>query len=69
MCRALHATATKTKKKTLRSSQGATERVQKLRCNYWEQVKEIDPENLVFLDEMGVLRLFDTNSCSLPSWK
>ena len=22
---------------------------------YWEQVKQIDPENLVFLDEMGVL--------------
>ena len=22
---------------------------------YWEQVKKIDPDNLVFLDEMGVL--------------
>jgi len=44
-----------TKKKTLRSSQGITERVQKLRREYWEQVKDIDPENLVFLDEMGVL--------------
>ena len=44
-----------TKKKTLRSSQAATERVQKLRCDYWDQVKNIDPENLVFLDEMGVL--------------
>jgi transposase len=44
-----------TKKKTLRSSQGATERVQKLRSEYWEQVKDIEPENLVFLDEMGVL--------------
>lgn len=31
------------------------ERVQKLRCEYWEQVKDIDPENLVFLDETGVL--------------
>ncbi|BDA73993.1 transposase [Calothrix sp. PCC 7716] len=44
-----------TKKKTLRSSQGATERVQKLRLEFWEEVKAIDPENLVFLDEMGVL--------------
>ncbi|MBW4603742.1 MAG: hypothetical protein KME29_30310 [Calothrix sp. FI2-JRJ7] len=43
------------KKKTLRSSQGATERVQNLRLEFWEQVKAIDPENLVFLDEMGVL--------------
>lgn len=47
--------ATDTKKKTLRSTQGATERVQKLRGEYWEQVKQIEPENLVFLDEMGVL--------------
>ncbi|OKH32237.1 transposase [Calothrix sp. HK-06] len=26
-----------------------------MRCEYWEKVKEVDPENLVFLDEMGVL--------------
>ena len=43
------------KKKTIRSSQAATERVQLLRCEYWEKVKDIDPNNLVFLDEMGVL--------------
>ena len=48
-------TKVNTKKKTLRSSQAATERVQKLRCEYWEKVTEIAPENLVFLDEMGVL--------------
>ena len=47
--------AADTKKKTLRSTQAATERVQKLRGEYWEQVKQIEPENLVFLDEMGVL--------------
>ena len=41
-------------KKTLRSSQCATERVQKLRGEYWEQVQNILPENLVFLDETGV---------------
>ena len=29
--------------------------MQILRCEYWEQVKNIDPDNLVFLDEMGVL--------------
>ena len=43
------------KKKTIRSSQSATERVQILRCEYWEKVKTVDPDNLVFLDEMGVL--------------
>ena len=43
------------KKKTLRSSQCATERVQGLRQEYWKQVQQVDPENLVFLDEMGVL--------------
>ena len=47
--------ATNAKKKTLRSTQAATERVQKLRGEYWEQVKQIEPLNLVFLDETGVL--------------
>ncbi len=47
--------AVNTKKKTFRSSQGATERVQKLRSEYWEKVKHVEPENLVFLDETGVL--------------
>jgi hypothetical protein len=43
------------KKKTLLSSQAATDIVQKLRGEYWEKVKNIAPKNLVFLDEMGVL--------------
>jgi transposase len=47
--------ATDAKKKTLRSTQAATERVQKLRSQYWEKVKKIEPSNLVFLDETGVL--------------
>ncbi|WP_211176559.1 IS630 family transposase, partial [Brasilonema sp. UFV-L1] len=46
---------TNIKKKTLRSSQGKTQRIQKLRSEYWQQVKQVDPENLVFIDEMGVL--------------
>jgi hypothetical protein len=29
--------------------------VQILRGEYWDKVKNIDPDNLVFLDEMGVL--------------
>ncbi len=43
------------KKKTRRSSQSAPERVQIQRCKYWEKVKKLDPNNLVFRDEMGVL--------------
>ena len=39
----------------MRSSQAETERVQKLRVEYWEKVKDIDPVNLVFLDETGVM--------------
>lgn len=39
----------------MRSSQAQTERVQKLRVDYWEKVKDIDPVNLVFLDETGVM--------------
>jgi transposase len=39
----------------VRSSQAATERVQKLRLEYWDKVKDIDPKNLVFIDETGIL--------------
>ena len=45
----------KSKKNTKRSTQSGTERVLNLRLDYWEKVKHIDPENLVFLDETGVL--------------
>ena len=49
------AIATEPKKTTIRSRQCATLRVQKVRIEYGKQVLNIDPENLVFLDEMGVL--------------
>ncbi|RCJ42734.1 hypothetical protein A6770_07600 [Nostoc minutum NIES-26] len=39
----------------MRSSQAATLRVQKLRVEYWEKVRDIEPDNLVFLDETGVI--------------
>lgn len=45
----------KSEKKTKRSTQAGTERVLNLRLDYWEKVKHIEPENLVFLDETGVL--------------
>lgn len=55
MCNALQKLGLNRKKKTVRSSQGGTERVMKLRLEYWEKVKHIEPKNLVFLDETGVL--------------
>jgi hypothetical protein len=55
MCRCAAEIRTQSKKKTWYSSQAATERVQKLRVEYWEKIKDIEPENLVFLDETGIL--------------
>jgi transposase len=55
-----------TKKNLLRSSQAATERVQKLRGEYWEKVKNIHPENLVFIDEMRVLLGLTRNYARSP---
>ena len=57
----------KSQKKTWYSSQAATERAQKLRVEYWEKIKDIKPENLVFLEETGILLgLTRTHSRSLP---
>ena len=41
--------------------------VQKLRVEYWKKVKNIEPENLVFLDEMGVLLGLTRNYARSPS--
>jgi hypothetical protein len=54
MCRELQK-QNLTRKKNIRSSQSATERVQIYRCEYWKKGKNIDPGNLVFLEETGVL--------------
>jgi hypothetical protein len=47
--------ATYFEKKTFRSSQAHKEINQKKRIEYWEKIREVEPENLIFLDEMGVL--------------
>jgi hypothetical protein len=44
-----------TRKKNIRSSHSATERVEIYMCEYWKKVKNIDPHNLVFLAKVGVL--------------
>ena len=54
MCRELHKQQWSIKK-TLRSSQAATQEKQQQRLEYWSEVKEVKTKNLVFLDEMGVL--------------
>jgi transposase len=61
------ATRIATQKKTLRSSQAKSERVQVLRAEYWAKVKNIDLKDLVFLDEMGVsLGLMRTHARAAP---
>ena len=54
MCRFLHKQKL-TVKKTIRSSQADKESTKKQGIEYWERIKNVAPENLVFLDEMGVL--------------
>ena len=43
------------KKKHSPSSQAHKEINQKKRVEYWEKIRDVEPENLIFLDEMGVL--------------
>lgn len=42
------------KKKTLHATEKDTPRVQKARVEYWQSIRDVDPENLVFIDESGV---------------
>jgi hypothetical protein len=44
-----------TLKKTLRSSQAHKEINQKKRIEYWGKIRDVEPENLIFLDKIGVL--------------
>ncbi|MBD1922609.1 IS630 family transposase [Microcoleus sp. FACHB-831] len=42
------------KKKTLHPSEKDTERVQKLRQDFWSKIRDVPVEDLIFLDEAGV---------------
>ena len=42
------------KKKTFRSEKVASEEVQQERVDYWQEVKDIAPENFIFIDESAV---------------
>ena len=43
------------KKKTLRASQAGTEANQEARLDYWEKIRDVKSEDLVFIDEMAIL--------------
>ena len=55
MCRFLQKEKLTRKKKTLRASQAGTEKNQQARVDYWEEIRDVKPENLVFIDEMAIL--------------
>jgi transposase len=42
------------KKKTLHATEKDSPRVQQARLDYWERIRDIDPENLVFINESGI---------------
>ena len=61
---------THSEKKNWYSRQAATKRVQKLTVEYWENIKHIEPDNLVFLEEPGILLgLARTHARSQPGTK
>lgn len=62
MCRVMQRLNLTSKKKALHPSEKASERVQGLRGEYWDEVRDVRVEDLVFIDESGVnlglIRLF-----------
>lgn len=54
MCRILQKLELGRKKKTIHATEAETERVQKLRTQYWKVIGEIALKDLVFIDETGV---------------
>ncbi|MEG4441006.1 IS630 transposase-related protein [Microcoleus sp. AT9_B5] len=69
MCRQLQKQKLTRKKKTLRSSQGTTEKIQIFRTEYWQKVQKIAAEKLIFIDEMvvllGLTRTHARNFCGM----
>jgi transposase len=41
-------------KKTLHATEADSPRVQQARADYWQRIRDIAPENLVFMDEAGI---------------
>ena len=55
MCRFLQKENLTRKKKTLKASQAGTEANQEARLDYWEKIRDVKSEDLVFIDEMAIL--------------
>lgn len=62
MCRVMQGLLLTRKKKALHPSEKGSDRVQQARVDYWEAVREVRVQDLVFIDESGVnlglMRLF-----------
>lgn len=62
MCRVMKHLNLTRKKKSLHPSAKGSERVQALRRDYWEQLRDVRVEDLLFIDEsgihLGLIRLF-----------
>ena len=68
MCRELQKQNLTRKKKTIRSSQSATERVQIYMCEYWEKVKKNRPGQPHFFGGNGRFIGVNTNPCPFKMW-
>lgn len=53
ICRLLQKLELTRRKKTLHANEAESERVQKLRSQYWTTIGEVSLKNLVFIDETG----------------
>lgn len=69
MCRTFQRLELPRKKKTLRSSQATSERVQVLRQEYWAQVTGIELKDLIFRAGDGRSARTDENSCPCCAWR
>ncbi|WP_027268942.1 IS630 family transposase [Leptolyngbya sp. PCC 6406] len=62
MCRVMKRLQFTRKKKALHPSDKVSDRVQRLRGEYWDEIRDIRVEDLVFIDEsginLGLIRLF-----------
>lgn len=54
MCRYLQKQKLTLKKKTYRSAKAPSAEYQQERLNYWQQVKDVKPEDLICIDETGI---------------
>lgn len=54
MCRYLKKQKLTLKKKTYRSEKAASEECQQERLDYWQELKDVKPEDLICIDETGI---------------